>query len=201
MRTAAMDKRTLLLVTAGLGVFRGGPAECAAQTRADSVPEMLSLGAAIEEARRSPFHAGAADPRWKSSMSGNRAAGTRAPERSRCATQQEFQGNAGTRAAIPLILAAGWVSHWAAAEMGGACLEQRHHPGCFLWALLPMPAVAAPAALAGSDMQRTLAASAGGLAMGASIFLLAWLAGADHVPVLTLATGLVHAVLVVDGVR
>lgn len=51
----------------------------------------------------------------------------------------------------------------------------------------------------GECAAQTGADSAGGLAMGTAIYLVARLAGADSVPLLTLATGVVHAVLVIDG--
>ena len=50
---------TGLLLGTGLLVFAGGPGDCAAQIRTEPDQKRQSLSAAIEEARRSPFHAGA----------------------------------------------------------------------------------------------------------------------------------------------
>ena len=178
----------------------GGPVECAAQTGADSVRERLTLGAAIEEARRSPFHAGTtAVPRDSGSREMRARDGRSPAHRYGSGTRQESHGDNRPGLAIPLILATGWASHWAAAGLRGGCLEGRYHPGCLLFTILPMPAVAAAATLTGADWRRALGASAGGLAMGTAIYLVARLAGADNVPLLTLATGVVHAVLVIGG--
>ena len=114
-------------------------------------------------------------------------------------TRQESNGDNRPGLAIPFILATGWASHWATVGLLGDCLEVRYHPGCLLFTVLPMPAVAAAATLTGADWRRALGASAGGLAMGTAIYLVARLAGADNGPLLTLATGVVHAVLVIDG--
>lgn len=63
MGTGSWDRATLLLCTVGVGTLVGGPVECAAQTGVDPVRERMSLGAAMAEARRSPFHAGATGAR------------------------------------------------------------------------------------------------------------------------------------------
>ena len=191
--------RTALLLSTGLA-FAGGPGECAAQTGADSVRERLSLGAAIAEARRSPFYAGATTvPRYSGSREMRARDGRSAAHRYGSGTRQESHGDNRPGLAIPLILATGWASHWATVGLLGDCLEVRYHPGCLLFSVLPMPAVAAAATLTGADWRRALGASAGGLAMGTAIYLVARLAGADNGPLLTLATGMVHAVLVIDG--
>ena len=181
--------------------FAGGPGECAAQAGADSVRERLSLGAAIAEARRSPFYAGTTTIPRHSGPRETRDRDGRPPVLSRYGSGPQEGPNGDNRPglAIPLILATGWASHWATVGLLGDCLEGRYHPGCLLFSVLPMPAVVAAATLTGADWRRALGASAGGLAMGTAIYLVARLAGADNGPLLTLATGVVHAVLVIDG--
>ena len=77
MRKKVPWQATGLLVGAGLVVFAGGPGESVAQTRAETERERLSLSAAIEEARRSPFHAGAAEAKLGEGPTKDaRAAGT-----------------------------------------------------------------------------------------------------------------------------
>ena len=188
----------VLLVWAGFAGFAGRGAVCAAQTRTESKPERLSLSAAIEEARRSPFHAVAGVARWESLLRDSAIDGAQTPTRPRAEPQLAPVDKGVPALVVPLALVAGWLSHFAAAQLAENC---GYRARCLCWFLMPLPAVAAPVALAGADVGRALGASAGGLAMGAAVFMLAALAGAEDLPLLTLASGVTHALIVIGGVR
>ena len=168
MGTGAWGRATLLLSTAGLGTLAGGSAECAAQTRADSTREGLSLGAAIAEARRSPFHSGA---RGGGPGHGQEAGvvGTAAAYR-----HLSLPGEAepGRRVSFGLTLTIAELSHLVGAYMFLSCGYGRAPAAfCFLGPLLPLPVVALPATTSGVDAGSALEASVVGWLGGAAAFM------------------------------
>ena len=173
MRKKIPWQATGLLVGAGLVVFAGGPGESVAQTRAETERERLSLSAAIEEARRSPFYTGTTGTEtWKGRAHDTGTDGTATTRLFQPGLQEKHPMSAPSFVST-LVLAE--LSHLAAAYLFWSCaLDERSRSaaGCFLGPVLPLPVVALPALLSGADPGRTLAASGIGLLGGAATYLL-----------------------------
>lgn len=196
--------RTLCLATvlaSGIGLA-GWPAQCAAQ--ADHKRQGMSLGAAVEEARRSPFHAAAtvAEP-GEARMS--RLGLDTAPE------PQLYQPGPQVAHVDPRIpwltyVTAG-VSHLAATYLFWTCAMDEGFDSsvwsatqCLTAPIVPLVTVPAPAMLAGAGLGKSLGASAAGLGGGAAAYLVAMLiteqvGNADPI-VAGIASGAVHAAVV-----
>lgn len=195
-------RTTALLSLAGLTAFAGGHAEGAAQTVAKSEPERLSLSAAIEEARRSAFHAGTSGSQHRNGQVAG-IVGT-AADYARASVRQEEHRVGGAIIARTLVLAE--LSHLAAVYLFYGCAVGDHGAaGCLLGPLLPLPAVALPAAVSGVDINTALGASAiGWLAGGAAFWLIGLAAGADSDEALlglSLVSGLVHGGIMTAIIR
>ena len=165
----------LAMVLASGAGLAGSPAECAAQT--GSQQPGMSLSAAIEEARRSPFHAvsGLRAP-WEARLSEMGIDATPASNPLRSGSQEErFTG---TIVGITLISAG--VSHLAAVHLFFNCADDASHKssvvGCIVGPLIPLPAVAIPPASVGVGAGKVFKASAYGLLGGAAAFSLTLLA-------------------------
>lgn len=202
MRTRTLRRTTLLLFAVGLPAAAVGQAECAAQTAAESEREGLSLSAAIEEARRSPFHAGTSGSQHRNGqvagIVGMAADHPYAPVR-----QEEHRVG---RATIATTLVLAELSHLAAVYLFYGCaVGGRGEAGCLLGPLLPLAAVALPAAVSGVDLNTALGASAiGWLGGGAAFLLFGGAAGADSDEALlglSLLSGLVHGGIVIAIIR
>lgn len=170
MRTRSMGKATLLFLAAGLGTLAGGPAECAAQTGTESGPERPSLGAAIAEARRSPFHAGTAGGTGTLDLShrGTGGASWYYPQELEPQEEAAFRGPA-----VGATFIVAEASHLLAALGLWYCVESGASSiACFLPASLALPAVALPAAKSGVSVGKAVFASTVGLAGGIGAFAL-----------------------------
>ena len=188
MGTGSLGRATLLLCAVGLGTFVGGPVECAAQTRADPVRERMSLGVAMAEARRSPFHAGATGARhWNGRTNEAGVVGTAALHPYQTAPREEHPMSGGAIAAT-FVLAE--LSHLAVGFLVAVCGSGA--TACYVGTFLPLPVVALPAALTEIGTGRAFRASAGGWLGGAAVFLMT--AEATGKPIAAgLVSGLVHA--------
>jgi len=205
MRTRTLRRTTLLLFAVALPAAAVGQAECAAQTAAESGREGLSLSAAIEEVRRSPFHAGTSGSQHRNGQVAG-IVGTVADYS--CAPVRQEEHRVG-RATIATTLVLAELSHLAAVYLFYGCaLSDRGdsgNAGCLLGPFLPLPAVALPAAVSGVDMNTALGASAIGWLGGVAAFLLiggAAGAGSDEALLgLSLLSGLVHGGIVIAIIR
>ena len=188
MGTGSMGSATLLFCAAGLGTVAGGPVECRAQTGADPVRERMSLGAAMAEARRSPFHAGATGARhWNGRANEAGVVGTAALYPYQTAPGEEHPLG-GASIAATFVLAE--LSHLAVGFLVAVC--QSGATACYVGTFLPLPVVALPAALTEIGTGRALLASGGGWLGGAAAFLMT--ADATGNPYAAgLVSGLVHA--------
>ena len=191
MGTGSWGRATLLFLAAGIGTLVGGPVECAAQAGADPVRERMSLGAAMAEARRSPFHAGATGARhWNGRANEAGVVGTAAPRPHQTAPGEEHPMSGGAIAAT-FVLAE--LSH----VLGGAMLylcarNDLPRAFCLLGPVLPVPIVALPTAFGEIGTGRAFRASAGGWLGGVAAWLL--VGHATGYSVITgLVSGLVHA--------
>lgn len=165
--------RTLCLATAlacGAGLA-GSPAESAAQTGLR--PHGMSLGGAIEEARRSPFHA----------LSGLSPSGDAPPGEIGIRAVSAFnplqsapEDSLVTAPVILFTFVSAAASHVAAVFLFFSCVDDDSYKspiiGCILGPIIPWPAVAAPAASAGVGAGKAFKASAFGLLGGAAAFSL-----------------------------
>ena len=148
-------RATGLVVGAGLMAFAGGPGESVAQTRAEWDQVRLSLSAAIEEVRRSPFHAGTTGAEsWKGQANDTETDGTAASHLFQPGPQE---GPSSARTVTLTFLAAG-VSHVAAWYLFFRCgfdeSNNASDAGCILGPLVPLPVAAAPVWLAGVSPDR-----------------------------------------------
>ena len=196
MRTGMMGGATMLLCAAGLGTLAGGSAECAAQAGADPVRERRSLGAAIAEARRSPFHAGATGAQhWNGRANEAGSVGTTALHPYQTARAEEHPLS-GASIAATLVLAE--LSHLAVAFMVAVCGSGA--TACYVGTVLPLPVVALPAVVGEIGTGRALGASGGGWLGGAAAFLM--IGHATGKPFAAgLVSGLVHAGLTIAILR
>ena len=199
-------RATGLVVGAGLMAFAGGPGESVAQTRAEWDQVRLSLSAAIEEVRRSPFHAGTTGAEtWKGQANDTETDGTAASHLFQPGPQE---GPSSARTVTLTFLAAG-VSHAAAWYLFFRCgfdeSNNASDAGCILGPLVPLPVVAAPVWLAGVSPDRALGVSAIGLLGGAAGFVVGSLLSSaisiDHPSLAIAASSLVHASIVIAMVR
>ena len=192
MGTGSWGRATLLLCSVGVGTLVGGPAECRAQAGADPVRERMSLGAAMAEARRSPFHAGATGARhWNGRANEAGVVGTATPRPYQTAPGEEHPMSGGAIAAT-FVLAE--LSHFVLGLFlaFGCDYDVDPEAFCFLGAVLPLPVVAIPAAVGGVGARRAVGASAGGWLGGLAAFLLTAHA-TDNFFITALVSGLVHA--------
>ena len=184
-----------LLLGTALVAFAGGPGDCMAQIRTEPDQKRQSLSAAIEEARRSPFHAGA--------EAGEAAETLRAPTGIDLAlaaivlqrAPQVVDSISGS--IIPGTLIAAVLSHSAATLMFWSCALGDDAAGCFLAPVVPLVATPIPALLAGADSRRALGASLVGLLFGGAAYLGAMMVTESisnvNLFVATGASSLVHA--------
>lgn len=188
---------------AGLLAFAGGPGDCAAQTRSGN-QERLSLSAAIEEARRSPFHAVAVtgSPQLSARRSG--VDGATAPGPLWPGPQEESDD----APIVALTFVAAGASHLAATFMFWNCAfnDRASGAGCMLAPMVPLIAVPLPALLAGAGSGRALGSSLVGLALGGVAYVAAMVVTEgllSNVSLLaaTAASSLVHAGVVSAMVR
>ena len=203
MRTRTLFRATVLLFSAGLAGFTGEHALCAAQTREDPARERLSLSAAIEEARRSPFYAWAdgnglreapVSQRW---IDGATASHPFPPEP---------QGGTLNPPTVAFTILGAGISHVAAMYLFFRCgFGPGSAAGCVLGPLVPLPVVAAPLWLAGIEPDRALGVSAIGLLGGAAGFILGGLAsdaiGIHPCALALTASSMVHSGIVLAMVR
>ena len=203
MRKKIPWQATGLLVGAGLVVFAGGPGESVAQTRAETERERLSLSAAIEEARRSPFHAGAAEAKLGEGPTKDaRAAGTATSHR----PLPEPLKDAFVAPPFGLTLVLAELSHLATTALLLFCLaDGSPSSACLLIPAIPLPVVALPAKSAGLDWGKALGTSAIGWAGGVGAFVAAMRVTEnidDANPIVAGAvSGLVHAAITTILVR
>ena len=203
MRTRTLFRTTVLLFSAGLAGFTSEHAECAAQTREDPARERLSLSAAIEEARRSPFYACTDGNGFREAQVSQRWIDGAAASLS---FPPEPQGRPlGARSVALTFLAAG-ASHVAAMYLFFRCgFGQGSAAGCMLGPLVPLPVVAAPLWLAGVKPDRALGVSAIGLLGGAAGFILGGIAsdyiGIGNIGLAITASSVVHASIATAMVR
>ena len=186
-----MGKATMLLCTAGIGTLAGGPVECAAQAGVDPVRKRMALGAAIAEARRSPFHAGATGAlHWNGRANEAGIIGTAALHPHQTAPQEDHPVSAGAIAAM-FVLAE--LSHVVGGAMFRLCARNDlPRAFCLLGPVLPVPIVALPTAFGEIGTGRAFRASAGGWLGGVAAWLL--VGHATGYSVITgLVSGLVHA--------
>ena len=149
MRTSTILTTAALLFPAGPAAFADGPAACAAQTGADSKRERLLLSAAIEEVRRSPFHAGApAVPPRGVALARTATGDTFASLSLQTGSQEQPDDTAVPGFVVPLTFVASLASHFAF-----------YYGGNILLAGLPVPVVAGPSALNGVHPGAALGAS------------------------------------------
>ena len=188
---------TGLLLGTGLLVFAGGPGDCAAQIRTEPDQKRQSLSAAIEEARRSPFHAGA--------DVGEPAKTLRVPTGIDIAlaaavlhqgAPQVVDSISGSIVRGTLIVAG--LSHLAATVMFWGCaLGEFGVAGCFLAPVVPLVATPLPALRAGADSRRAFGASLVGLLFGGAAYFGALMVTESisnvNPLVATVASSLVHA--------
>ena len=170
MRTAALFRTTAILIVTALATFASARYECAAQTEAVTDRERLALSAAIEKARRSPFHAGARGQTnaLRSIETGIGGAGWYHPQESGL---QEEASLPGPPFGLTLVLAQ--VSHLAAAYLLLGCGYGYASSGCVLGPALTVPAVVAlPAGLSGVPFETAFIASTAGLVGGIGAFMM-----------------------------
>ena len=193
--------RTVCLATvigSGIGLAVS-PGECAAQT--GSRQQGMSLGSAIEEARRSPFHAVAppAGPEAaRLSRPGIEPAAVSSPDQLVPRMAHTDPWVAGFT-----FLSAG-LSHMAATYLFFNCaLDQGFDSSaakCALASIVPLAAVPAPAVLTGAGLGKAMGASVAGLGGGAAAYLATLLItqGIDNAnPIFAaVASGAVHAAIV-----
>ena len=172
MRKKIPWQATGLLVGAGLVVFAGRPGESVAQTRAETERERLSLSAAIEEARRSPFYAWAAEAKLGEGPTKDaRAAGTATSHR----PLPEPLKDAFVAPPFGLTLVLAELSHLATTALLFLCFADGSPSSACLLILpaIPLPVVALPAKSAGLDWGKALGTSAIGWAGGVGAFVAA----------------------------
>ena len=149
----------------------GSPAGSAAQTGAQ--PRGMSLSAAIEEARNSPFHAlSGLGPSGDARLG---EIGIRT-ESAFAALQTPPEDSIVTAPVILFTFVSAAASHVAAVFLLFSCVDDDSYRspiiGCILGPIIPWPAVAAPAASAGVGAGKAFKASAFGLLGGAAAFSL-----------------------------
>jgi len=160
----------LIPVLASGAGFAGPLAECAAQT--GSRQQGMFLSAAVEEALRSPFHAetevtapGEVPPL---------RIGTDGPD---APLQAARRGGSVDAPTIALTFLTSAVSHGGALLLIYWCALDEYrdwpHTLCYLGSLIPLPTVAAAAALGGVGVARALGVSALGWVGGAATFAVA----------------------------
>ena len=188
-----------LLLGTGLLAFAGGPGACEAQLGTDPDQKRLALSAAIEEALRSPFHAGAtvAAP-WRARAEDSGTGETGSFHLSHPEQEAEHPMNAFGFVAT-VVLAE--LSHFAVVYSAYGCRSDT----CYLLPILPLPVVALPAMASGVAPGRALGASGIGLLGGAAAYLLSGYI-TEQVSNFSifgsaLVSGLVHAVITVALVR
>ena len=185
------------VLASGAG-FAGPLAECAAQT--GSRQQAMFLSAAVEEALRSPFHAatevtapGETPPRI----------GTDGPD---APLQAARRGGSADAPTIALTFLTSAVSHGGALLLVYWCALDEYrdwpHTLCYLGSLIPLPTVAAAAALGGVGVARALGVSALGWVGGAATFAVAALAterrsGNPDLILSAAVSSLVHAGIVI----
>ena len=198
MTNGVLRRATLLLFVVGLPMSAVGHAECAAQATAESEREGLSLSAAIEEARRSPFHAGAtAAATWKAQAIVMGTDMTASFPQSQPEPEGEHPMN-GFGFATTIVLAE--LSHLAAAYLFWGCgFGALPVAACLLGPILPLPVVALPAMASGVAPGKALGASGIGLLGGAAAYLLTGYITEQlsNISIFgsALVSGLVHAVI------
>lgn len=194
MRTRRSPRTTVLMLAGGLTAFAGQGTECTAQTGAESEQERLSLSASIEEARRSPFHAGSGGATGEASFSDMGFAGPAWYHPQDPGSQGEALFH-GPPVAFTFVLAG--VSHFVGVYLLLGCGYGYNSHGCVLGPALTVPAVALPAAASGVGVGRALVASTFGLAGGFGAFVAAAhiTEAIDNANLLisALASSLVHA--------
>ena len=202
MRKRTSWKATGSLVGAGLMAFAGGPGESVAQTRADSNQERLSLSAAIEEARRSPFYAWAAET--ESREGPTTGALTDAMAASHLLLPQPMK-DPFVAPPFGITLALAELSHLGATALLLMCAYANGFESdsvCLLIPAITIPVVALPARGAGVDWGRALGASAIGLAGGVGAFVATIAVTENANPIVAGAvSGLVHAAITTIMVR
>lgn len=199
MRTAALFRTTAILIATALATFASARSECAAQTGTGSEQKRLSPSAAIEEARQSPFHAGAtvAAP-WRARAEDAGTGETGSFHLTHPEQEAEHPMNAFGFVAT-VVLAE--LSHFAVVYSAYGCRSD----ACYLLPILPLPVVALPAMAGGVAPGRALGASGIGLLGGAAAYLLSGYI-TEQVSNFSifgsaLVSGLVHAVITVALVR
>ena len=180
-------------LASGAGVA-GSPYECAAQTR--SQPDAMSLSAAIEEARQSPFHALSVSGLPRKARLGGSGIDAMPFHPLQSATEDTVV----TRPVVLFTFLAAATSHVAAIFLFFYCAEDDSYKrslfGCIVGPVIPWPVVAAPAASAGVGAGKAFKASGIGLVGGAAAFALTKLAS-DRISHYGagIASTLVHALI------
>ena len=192
MRNRSALTITVLMLSTGLSASAGTYTDCAAQNAAVPGTERVSLNAAIEEAKRSPFHTGAQGQAnaVRSIETGIVGATWHHPQES--GLQEESLP--GPPFVLTLVFAE--ASHFAAVYLLLGCFGDTSY-GCVLGPALTVPAVALPAGLSGVPVAKALVASTIGLAggIGAFVTTMAVTEGINNANpfVSALVSGLVHA--------
>lgn len=187
-------------VTASVAALAGSPVECAAQSGFRE--HGTSLSAAIEQARQSPFRAGAESVRGEPLL--NRMAIPSTPVSHLLQTAPKDENFTKPVAAFTFIASA--VSHLAGSYLLFYCLDNQSYKssnaGCIIGPIIPFPAVAAPAAGSKLGPRKAFKASAFGWLGGAAAFSLTTLAS-DRINNFgaALISGAVHAIVTVAVLR
>lgn len=157
------------------GAAAGSPAECVAQTGSGQLG--TPLGAAIEEARRSPFHAAsgpsAIDEALPVEVEGGGA-------KASSALQAAPQLRPLPAPVVAFTLLSAGVSHLVGSYLLFACIDDASYRsskvGCVVGPIIPFPVVAAPAAGSELGARKAFKASAFGWLGGAALFSVTMLA-------------------------
>ncbi|MXW19074.1 MAG: hypothetical protein F4123_09195 [Gemmatimonadetes bacterium] len=202
MGTRTILTTTALLFPAGLAAFAGGPAACAAQTGADSKQERLLLSAAIEEVRRSPFHAGTAGETNELRLRETEPSGTGRYQPQEAGSPEEVPFVGGP-VLFTYVLAE--ASHFVGAYLLLGCAFGQLPSGCLMAPVGALAAVALPAVASGVNPGKALVASALGLAGGIGAFVGGMLVTEEidnaNPFVAALVSGLVHAGITTAVIR
>ena len=157
------------------GAAAGPPAECAAQT--GSGQRGTPLGAAIEEARRSPFHAASVPSAIDEALPAGVWGG--AAKESRALQDAPQLRTLPAPVVVFTFLSAG-VSHLVGSYLLFSCIDDDSYRspivGCIVGPVIPFPAVAAPAAGSELGARKAFTASAFGWLGGAALFSVTMLA-------------------------
>lgn len=187
-------------VTASVATMAGSPAKSTAQWGTGH--RGTSLGAAVEEARQSPFHAVAGSAPGDALLNRMGIASTPVPRAPQTAPKDENF----TKPVAAFTFIASAVSHLAGSYLLFYCLDDQSYKsskvGCIIGPVIPFPAVAAPAAGSKLGPRKAFIASGFGWLGGAAAFSLTTVAS-DRINNIgaALISGAVHAIVTTAVLR